>query len=115
VGTPFDTRQYHSFYVCTNCGPGVTAANRIYELVPRGSVTRTPWTFDLGASIAYNREVWGGDLNVKFAVYNLLNRQQATQLNENRDLNGPIFNPTFLQENGFQAPRYGQLTVSLDF
>ncbi|MEJ7747015.1 MAG: TonB-dependent receptor [Luteimonas sp.] len=115
VGNPFDNRDYHSFYVCVANCRDTDSTQRVYEFIPRGTAGRTPWAIDVGASLAYLQTLGNADLKVKFAVYNLLNRQKATQVNENFDLAGINRNPDYGQENGFQSPRYGQLTVSLDF
>lgn len=116
VGNPFDDTNFHSFYVCvSNC----TAANpseRVYELNRRGSRGRTPWTYDLGASISYLHDFNAADLRVKFAVYNLLDQQRTIEVDE--DLQTDIedaFNPTYRQPEGFQSPRFAQLTVTLTF
>ncbi len=117
VGNPYDATNYHSYYVCVqNCDSPVSE-DRIYEKSPRGKYGRLPWTYNLGASIAYIRPFeGGGQLRVKLAVYNLLNQQRVVQVDQ--DLQTTISdqtNPTFRQGLGFQQPRFTQLTVSVDF
>jgi hypothetical protein len=121
VGNPIDGTDYHSFYICVDrCGlrPDGTAyepSERVYELSRRGSYGRTPWIFDVGASIAYHREFGDYDLNVKFAVYNLLNRQRAIDVDDEFETGIGDPNPDWLRGTSFQSPRYGQLTISLNF
>ena len=50
---------------------------RVYELRGRGSEGRTPWMFDLGASVTYLHSFAAPDLQVKFAVYNLFNQERV--------------------------------------
>lgn len=116
VGNPYDRTKYHSYYICVaNCtGP---SAGRVYEQSPRGKYGRTPWIFDFGASITYKRNLGERTrLRTKFAVYNLFNMQGTTAVDQN--LQTTISNSTnanFMDPIRFQSPRYGQLTVSLDF
>ena len=63
-----------------------------------------------------NDHLKDANLVVKFAVYNLLNQQRTTTVEE--QLQGDISNftnPTWRQTIGFQQPRFMQLTVSVDF
>lgn len=116
VGNPFDGTNFHSFYVCVSNCTAPRFEDRVYQLHRRGTAGRTPWTYDVGASLTYSKSFARADLQVKLAVYNLFNQQRTLQVDE--DLQTRIsnsLNPTFLREVGFQSPRYGQLTVSLNF
>ncbi|MBO9663765.1 TonB-dependent receptor [Dokdonella sp.] len=115
VGNPFDATNYHSYYVCVqNCdGP---SEGRVYARSPRGKYGRMPWTYNLGASIAYTRPVGDGKLMVKFAVYNLVNQQRTVAVDQ--DLQTTISNSTnsdFRLPLRFTSPRFAQLTVAVDF
>jgi outer membrane receptor protein involved in Fe transport len=117
VGDPYDSVAYHSYYICVaNCDSD-NSADRVYESSPRGKYGRMPWTYTLGASITYLRQLADiGQLRVKFAVYNLLNEQRTIQVDQ--DLQTTISNSTsstFEQPLRFQSPRFAQLTVSVDF
>lgn len=117
VGDPFDATNYHSYYICVaNCSSD-RSEDRVYERSPRGKYGTMPWTYNLGASVTYLRPMGEtGQLRVKFAVYNLLNQQRTVAVDQ--DLQTSISNdtnPTFRQPLRFQAPRFAQLTVSLDF
>ena len=129
-GNPYDATSYHSYYICVqNCGfiPGEVDADgdpvpypseqRVYERSPRGKYGRTPWSYDLGASISWQKPI-GTDsrIKAKFAVYNLLNSQRT--LGVNQDLQTSISDSTsdtFGEGVRFQSPRFAQLTVSVDF
>ena len=128
-GNPFDETNYYSYFICVDkCGniPGQFDADgdpvpypsgqRVYVHSPRGSYGHTPWIYNLDASISYLTKIKDANLVVKFAVYNLLNQQRTTAVEE--QLQGDISNftnPTWRQTIGFQQPRFMQLTVSVDF
>jgi hypothetical protein len=121
VGNPIDGTDYHSFYICVDrCGlrPNGTpydASERVYELSPRGSYGRTPWLLDLGASIAWHHQFGDYAMNVKFAVYNLLDRQRAIDVDDEYESGIGDPNPDWLRGTSFQSPRYGQLTISINY
>jgi hypothetical protein len=84
---------------------------------PRGKYGRTPWTYNVGASVSYILPIGDtGRFKAKLAVYNLFNTQQT--LNVDQDLQTTIGNgtsDTFGDGISFQAPRFTQLTLSVDF
>jgi Carboxypeptidase regulatory-like domain/TonB dependent receptor/TonB-dependent Receptor Plug Domain len=111
TGNPFDTTNYHSFFICTaNCGPGQTP---VYELFGRGSMGRTPWTYDLSANVTWQHQFGLADMQVRFAVYNLLNQERVLEVDES--FRPTSANNTFGQGTTFFAPRYGQLTLQVRF
>ena len=116
VAAPGDDTAFYSFYTCVqNCTSDYAQSERVYELKKRGAFGRTPWITDMGASVSYEQDLGKGKLRAKLAVFNLLNSEHITQVDETREddigsLNGNFQNPT-----GWQSPRYGELTVSLDF
>jgi hypothetical protein len=117
VAAPGDDTAFYSFYTCVqNCTSDYAQSERVYELKRRGAFGRTPWTFDLGASVSYQTEI-GNDtrLRVNLAVFNLFNQERVTQVDEIRENDIGDLNDTFLDPTGWQSPRYGQLTVSVDF
>jgi hypothetical protein len=117
VGNPFDSTNYHSYYICVENCDSSTSEDRVYMRSPRGKYGNMPWTYTLDASLSYILPFeGGGNLRVKLAVYNLLNQQRTVRVDQ--DLQTDISNetnPTFRQPIGFQAPRFTQLTVSVDF
>jgi hypothetical protein len=52
---------------------------------------------------------------VKFAVYNLLNQGRIVEVDEELFSSDGSGNPSYRVGTGYQAPRYGLLTVTLDF
>jgi hypothetical protein len=118
AGNPFDGTVYHSFYICTqNCDSEV-ASERVYELHKRASGGRTPWTYDLNANVTYKHSFSAADLQVRLSVYNLLNQQRVTQVDEDLEQSETVSdekNPDYGIGTGYQTPRYAQLTFTLDF
>lgn len=123
AGNPYDATTYHSYFVCVeNCDADST--QRVYVHSPRGGKGRMPWTYDLGASVSYLTTIGSAKLRAKLAVYNLLNQQRVLRVDQElqptvgmsaSDQAQPQYNEYFNVGYGFQAPRYTQLTVSVDF
>lgn len=117
VGNPYDASNYHSYYTCVQNCDSEFSADRVYVNSPRGKYGRTPWTYNVGASVSYILPIGDtGRFRAKLAVYNLFNTQQT--LNVDQDLQTTIGNSTsdtFGDGISFQAPRFTQLTLSVDF
>jgi hypothetical protein len=115
-GNPFDSTEYQSFFICVANCDAVSFADRTYELRTRGSEGRTPWQFDLGANVTFDHAFSVTNLQVKLAVYNLLNQQRATAVDETLVTTDPDLTHTdYRLGTDYQAPRYALLTVKLDF
>jgi hypothetical protein len=110
-GNPFDGESYHSFFICTaNCD---SEADAVYELLGRGSQGRTPWIYDVGASLSWQHEFGPVNVLAKLAVYNLLNQERVLEVDESYDPTDP--DNTFGTGTSYYAPRYGQLTLTVKF
>ncbi|MFC4313349.1 TonB-dependent receptor domain-containing protein [Steroidobacter flavus] len=105
---PYDGWCFFSFYIFND-------STGQYELRPRGSGGRTPWIFDLGANVTYRHSFSAADLKVTLAVYNLLNQQRTVEVYEALGSTGETRDKSYGLGTGYQSPRYGLLTVKLDF
>ena len=115
VGNPFDGENYHSYFICTaNCDSPILS-QRQYEHRGRASNGRLPWTYDLGLSLTYLKSFNDVDLRAKFAVYNLLNQQRELQVDDQFESDIGFINPEYLQGTSYQAPRFAQFLVTVDF
>ncbi|MFS8064248.1 MAG: TonB-dependent receptor plug domain-containing protein, partial [Luteimonas sp.] len=120
VGNPFDGTNYNSNYICiANC-LSENASERVYAISPRGGYGRMPWTFDVGASLTYERAIGPSNLRVTLSAFNLFNQHTVTEVDQVLEddighLNTQANGGTFLQGTSYQSPRYAQLTVTLDF
>ena len=56
-----------------------------------------------------------GNLRASLAVFNLFNSERVLQVDETRESDIGDRNSNFLNPTGWQAPRFAQLTVALDF
>jgi len=112
TNNPFDDESYHSYFICTANCDSVTDAQ--YELLGRGSMGRTPWIVDVGASLSWAHKYNSADVLVKLAFYNLLNQERVLGVDEFFDPTHPDTN-TFGMGTSYFAPRYGQLTLQVNF
>ncbi len=124
VGSPYNWKTYHSYFLCVeNCSPPENAmegdtwstSDRVYESSARGGAGRMPWIIDVGASVAYNHSFGWGEFQAKLAVFNLFNEQDPVWVYQDLETSVGERDPFFGQERFLQSPRYGQLTLSLDF
>lgn len=76
------------FYTYNGCSVEVAAgeecanADKDYTFNPRGTAGRTSWTFKVDLSASYFFNFSGVDMRASVDVFNVLNSQQATSLNE---------------------------------
>jgi len=127
VGNPYNWKSYHSYYLCVeNCTADQTIANpeigdswstsdRVFEHSPRGGAGRMPWTYDIGASVAYERSFGWADFSAKLAVYNLLDNQEPVWVYQELEPGVGDRDEFFGQERFLQSPRYAQLILSLSY
>ncbi len=115
VGNPYDSTVYHSYYVCVENCDSTFSEERVYAHSPRAGYGRLPWSYELGASVTWLKSFGAADLKVKFAVYNLTNQQKKLAVNQELEDAVGHRNDYFGYPESFQAPRYAQLVVSLDY
>jgi len=115
AGNPYDSKVYHSYYVCVENCDSDFSAERVFAHSPRGGYGRMPWSYELGASVTWLKSFNETNLRVKFAVYNLTNQQKKLSVNQTYEDAVGSPNDLFLYPESFQAPRYAQLVVSLDY
>lgn len=127
VGNPYNWDTYHSYYICADkCTPeqafpnpqeGDTwsTADRVFQHSPRGGAGRMPWTFNVGASVTYERNFGAAKFAAKLAVFNLFDQQKPIWVYQELEPGLGDRNAYFKQERFLQSPRYGQLTLSLEF
>ena len=91
-------------------------------IVPRGTAGRLPWTRTLDLNVAYQPQ-WAKGLTLKMDVFNVLNSQEAINVNEagedslGRPTDGtsPGILNTFLAPTNYQAPRFVRFTARYEF
>jgi hypothetical protein len=108
-GTPpieatYDPHPYGSSFMRCNNLP-----------VPRGTMGRLPWTHNLDLNVAYAPN-WAEGLQFKIDVFNVLNAQEVTSVNEQAEVpETGLTSETYLQPFSFQAPRTIRVMVQYDF
>jgi hypothetical protein len=99
-----------TFYIFTGCpdanGDGTCQqSEKTYNFNPRGTMGRTPWTFnvDLNASYAFTMN----DVDMRFSldVFNVLNSQGITKINEHYESAEGTVNPFYGSAYDWQAVR----------
>jgi len=83
------------------------------NFVPRGSFGRTPWVFNVDLSLKYTTDFEGTDVTFQVDVFNVLNAQSTTDVDEEQ--NDGTVNDEFLMTQSFQTPRYAMLSASFRF
>jgi hypothetical protein len=110
-----------SSYYCLN------EKTNVSQLVQRGSVGRLPWTYTVDLSFAYTPKFGAGALTLQADVFNILNAQKVTEINEVRDFSRAdslstvvgnkdnILSKNYGQSTGYQTPRSVRLTARYEF
>ena len=85
-------------------------------LTSRGSEGRTDWLFNLDLGLSYSPAFAEG-LTLKASVFNVLNTQDATVLDQQKDQDqgSDATNPGYLKPTAYQTPRYVQLSAHYKF
>ena len=74
-----------------------------------------PWTYDLSANVTWTLPVEDVDMNIRFAVYNLLNDQEVINIRSRYEKQPGVYRTTFAEGTRWQAPRYGELVLTWNF
>ena len=114
-----------TFYLFTNqcnnpggvaaCTPSNVQADKIYTFNPRGSGGRTPWLTTLDASLTYDFFVGEVDMSANLQVFNILNIQEATSINEHVEISEGVANEWYGAAYAWQTPRYVRLSIQARF
>ncbi|MDF2176690.1 TonB-dependent receptor [Aliiglaciecola sp. CAU 1673] len=112
-----------TFYLYTNQCPDANGDGqcqqdeKLYTRVPRGTLGRTPWTFNLDLSASYSFELSGVDMRANLNVYNILNAGGVVSQNEHYEgrRSEGSYNPYYGAAYYWQTPRYVQIGVEARF
>ncbi|MFV8782054.1 TonB-dependent receptor [Microbulbifer sp. SA54] len=126
-GNPFtDSESYEFNYVClTNCtdllddnGDVIeeySNGDRTFSRLGKGQYGDLDWIHSLDLGLAYRTQLAGNALNMRADIFNVLNSQGVTDVDEIMRYSMSATNANFLAPTGFQAPRSVRLAVSMDF
>ena len=110
-----------TFYIYTNECPDTNGDGecqqdeKIYEQHTRGTAGRTPWTFNLDLSAAYDFTVSDIDMRATINVFNVLNSQEMTSANEHYEQNEGEVNSYYGSAYTWQSPRSVRLGFEARF
>ena len=107
----------YTYYLSTDSG-AVNDEGAIiydYEQVTRGSQGRTPWVSRVDVNLAYSTEIAGLDTRFKIDVFNLLDADNVTRINEVAESAQGQASPRYGLAQAFQTPRYVQISANVTF
>lgn len=114
-----------TFYLYTNVCDDINGNNdgncdqseKIYSFVPRGTMGRTPWTFNLDLSANYAFNLGDVDMRATLNVYNVINSQSVTSQNEHYEARRSegSYNEYYNAAYTWQTPRYVELGFEARF
>jgi len=117
-GNPFNSQTRKEMnYVCVdNCldtGGDWTSQDRVFDYVKRGQFGRTPWLVRLDLGLHYSTEMKGHEFYAGIDVFNILNTQVETRLNE--FIQDGSFEPDedFLSARNANSPRSVRLNAGM--
>lgn len=105
-----------TYYILTGCSAALSDEglcaqdDKQYRYSPRGSVGRTPWTFNLDVSAAYMFSYQEVDMRMTLNIFNLLNSQEEMSTNEHYEIEEGTQNPYYGAAYSWQAPRSVRLS-----
>ena len=123
VTPPYGDTHYLFTNSCNNpagvaaCTPMNEQADKIYRFQSRGTNGRTPWTVSLDASLTYNFNVSNIDMTASLQVFNLLNIQEPTSINEHAEARRSEGTPNewYGAVYGWQQPRHIRISIQARF
>ncbi|GLS28102.1 TonB-dependent receptor [Marinibactrum halimedae] len=87
-----------------------------YRFHPRGSQGRTPSITNIDFNMVYSTNLWGGDLELRLDIFNILDSEKPVQIYENSETGSPGNpNPDYRAIMYYQNPRSARLGMSVRF
>ncbi|GAB2504568.1 TonB-dependent receptor [Microbulbifer agarilyticus] len=116
-GNPFTSSESYEFnYVCVeNCTGDFSNADREFERLSKGKFGETDVISSIDLGLAYRLGLGNTNMNLRADVFNVLNSQSVTDVNEILRYTMATNNVDFLAPTSFQAPRSVRLSASVDF
>ena len=90
-------------------------SQKIYQKNTRGTGGRTPWNVTFDASLTYAFQTGRIDWTTTLQVFNLLDIQEVTSINEHVEVDEGTANPLYGTAYGWQRPRYVRLSLQTRF
>lgn len=99
----------------TDAIPDNVQEDKIYDFLPRGKNGRTPWTFNLDASLGYAFETGNVNWKANMGVFNVLDIQEPLMTNEHAEIEEGTANPFYGSTYFWQAPRHFRFSIEARF
>lgn len=116
VDANFQRHPYNSSFM--RCGTTTRGGldDATVEAFPRGTKGRLPWTSSLDLNVIY-RPNWVEGLRLQMDVFNVLNSQKVTSVDETAEISPALGapDPLYLVPISFQQPRSVRFLVQYDF
>lgn len=107
-----------TYWLANDTGEIDGNGDAIYDwtYTPRGAMGRLPWQTRLDLNLRYTTEIAGLDTTFKVDVFNVLNADSYTRVNETGESSFAVTNSrTYGRPLAFQTPRYVQFSASFTF
>ncbi|WP_226704264.1 TonB-dependent receptor [Microbulbifer elongatus] len=116
-GNPFTNSESYEFnYVCVaNCIDGDSNAEREFERLNKGQFGETDVVSSLDLGVAYRLDLGNTNMNLRADVFNVLNSQAVTDVDEILRTSMATNRDDFLSPTSFQPRRSVRLSASVDF
>ncbi|MET1023358.1 MAG: TonB-dependent receptor [Pseudoxanthomonas sp.] len=110
----FTAHPYGSSFM--RCGTTVNGGidDSTVVAVPRGKAGRLPWSRTLDLNVAY-RPAFADGWQFKVDIFNVLNSQEVTAINETAELSSGLPSSTYLLPDSYQPPRSFRFMAQYDF
>jgi len=106
------------YYVATDSGEKDANGAIIYDYakIPRGGMGRLPWQSRLDLNLRYETDMFGGEAMFKLDVFNILNADSYTRVDEDLTEEFAVTNTrSYGRPLAYQTPRYVQLSARFTF
>lgn len=116
-GNPINSNTYYYLnYLCVdNCVGAADNSEREFMYVPKGFYGTTDWVAQLDLNLNYDVTINDVDLNFGLDMFNVLNTQSTTRVDEYLATDVATRNPSFGATVATQSPRYVQLSAGFRF
>lgn len=116
-GNPINSNTYYYLnYLCvSNCLNAADNSEREFMYVPKGFYGNTDWVAQLDLNLNYDVTINDVDLNFGLDIFNVLNTQATTRVDEYLATDVATRNPSFGATVATQSPRYVQLSAGFRF
>jgi hypothetical protein len=110
---PEDVDYGYTYYEAVDTGTVLDNGSIDYDYIlhSRGSMGTTSWVSRLDLNLSYSTEIAGIDTVFKVDVFNVLNADSETEVDETAETTIATYDADYQLPTAFQTPRYVQLSA----